>query len=57
MRLVEHAEGMAAGSEGRLIGWYVGDRPTALVNFWDGGPIRVPVAAIVRAEAGETCSA
>ena len=57
VQLVEHAGGMAAGSEGKLIGWYVGDQPTALVNFWDGGPIRVPVAAIVKSGAGETRSA
>lgn len=50
VQLIEHAEGMSAGSEGTLIGWYVGDRPTALVNFWDGGPLKVPIAAIVRAE-------
>ena len=55
VRLVERAEGMAAGSEGKLIGWYVGDRPTALVNFWDGGPIKVPAAAIVKSEACEAC--
>ena len=56
VQLVEHVAGMAAGSEGTLIGWYVGDNPTALVNFWDGGPIKVPVAAIVKAAAGEAGS-
>jgi len=52
VRLTEHAEGMPAGSEGVLIGWYVGDNPTALVRFWDGGPIRVPLGVIMKAEPG-----
>ena len=54
VRLTEHAAGMAAGSEGTLIGWYVGDRPTALVNFWDGGPLKVPVTSIAKAEPTDT---
>jgi hypothetical protein len=46
VRLTEPATGMAAGSEGLLIGWYAGDTWEALVNFWDGGPLRVPAHAV-----------
>ncbi len=43
VRLAEAATGMAAGSLGVLVGWYANDEePEALVNFWDGGPLRVP---------------
>ena len=47
VRLLEPATGMAAGSTGVLIGWYVGEEPDALVKFWDGGPLRVPAELIV----------
>ena len=34
---------MAAGSLGVFVGWYVNEEePEAVVNFWDGGPLRVP---------------
>jgi hypothetical protein len=41
---------MVAGSEGRLLGWYAGEVREALVIFWDGGPLRVPVDAIEKVE-------
>jgi hypothetical protein len=50
VRLIEPAAGMAAGSEGRLLGWYLREVPEALVNFWDGGPLRVPADSIVKVE-------
>lgn len=43
---------MPVGAEGKLIGWYAGDVWTALVNFWDGGPLRVPIDSIVKVERG-----
>lgn len=42
--------GMAAGSEGRLLGWYALGARIALVDFWDGGPLRVPADALERVE-------
>jgi hypothetical protein len=42
---------MPAGSEGKLIGWYAEEARAALVNFWDGGPLRVPVGVVEKAEA------
>ena len=48
VRLVTPAAGMAAGSEGKLIGWFARERREALVAFWDGGPLRVPAEAIER---------
>lgn len=41
VRLATAANGMPADSEGILLGRYV-NTGEALVNFWDGGPIRVP---------------
>jgi hypothetical protein len=50
VRLVDDRGGMAAGSEGVLIGWYAQESARmALVRFWDGGPIRVPAESIVAA--------
>lgn len=41
------AAGMPAGSEGVFIGWYFGEgEPQAIVSFWDGGPLRVPLALL-----------
>jgi hypothetical protein len=51
VRLKEAAAGMPARSEGKLIGWYAGDDWTALVNFWDGGPLRVPAGLVEKVEA------
>jgi hypothetical protein len=43
VRLAEATAGMAAGATGLFIGWYANDEePEAVVNFWDGGPLRVP---------------
>ena len=40
---------MSAGAEGVLVGWRFGDgEPQAIVNFWDGGPLRVPLALLAR---------
>ena len=48
VRLLEAATGMAAGAMGVLVGWYANDEePEALVNFWDGGPLRVPAELVV----------
>ena len=41
---------MPAGSEGTLIGWYAGDEWVALVNFWDGGPLRVPTGLVEKVD-------
>jgi hypothetical protein len=49
VRLVVSASGMAAGSEGVLIGWFAREEREALVSFWDGGPLRVPAQAIKKA--------
>ena len=40
---------MKAGSEGVLIGWFAREEREAMVRFWDGGPLRVPVHAIEKA--------
>ncbi len=50
VRLVQSASGMAAGSEGTLRGWFIRDEPEAVVDFWDGGPLRVPADAIEEVE-------
>ena len=42
--------GMPAGSEGAVIGWYT-NTEQVLVRFWDGGPIRVPFDALELARA------
>lgn len=49
VRLVVPAAGMKAGSEGVLIGWFAREEREAMVRFWDGGPLRVPVHAIEKA--------
>jgi hypothetical protein len=39
---------MSAGAEGVMVGWLTHDgEPHAIVNFWDGGPLRVPVRLLV----------
>ncbi len=48
--LVASASGMAAGSQGKLLGWYRGDSDEALVSFWDGGPIKVSADVIETVE-------
>ena len=50
VRLVEPASGMAAESEGKLLGWFRGIPDEALVSFWDGGPLKVPADAIATVE-------
>ena len=48
VRLLGPAAGMAEGAMGRLLGWYRNDEePEVLVNFWDGGPLRVPAHLVV----------
>ena len=53
VRLLEAAAGMPLGSEGVLLGWYARDVREALVNFWDGGPQRVPADAIAEVQEGQ----
>lgn len=57
MRLLRDVPGLAAGSEGIVVGWYVNDG-TIVVSFWDGGPQRVPAESLelVTAEPAESRS-
>jgi hypothetical protein len=47
---IESASDMATGSEGTLLGWNARERRQALVQFWDGGPLRVPADAIEKVQ-------
>ncbi len=49
VRLVADAHGMAAGSEGVVIGRYTNREGHTLVRFWDGGPLLVPDEALEEA--------
>ena len=50
VRLTETIGGMAAGSEGIVVGWYTDAEHglQAIVSFWDGGPVRVPIDVLER---------
>jgi ornithine cyclodeaminase/alanine dehydrogenase-like protein (mu-crystallin family) len=56
VRLLSTWAGMAAGSEGVLIGWYATEERMALVRFWDGGPLLVPADSIARVEPVPKCA-
>jgi hypothetical protein len=50
---------MPIGSEGKLIGWYAFEPREALVEFPDGGALRVPadtIVAVTEAEAACGCT-
>jgi hypothetical protein len=48
VRLTEPTAGMPAGSEGVLVGWFMGDDRVlrAIVRFWDGGPLTAPASLL-----------
>ena len=57
VRLLGAWAGMAAHSEGVLLGWYAWDERMALVRFWDGGPLQVPAGLIAPVEPVPTARA
>jgi hypothetical protein len=51
VRLVEAAEGLPAGREGRIVGWYRTRMRLCLVDFGCGNVVEVVEAALEPAEA------